>query len=79
MSGVLEEHTLAGHADGQRRVTAGESVCFGGDHVHAVFNADNSPATSVHVYAPPLRSMGFYRPDDGALVLERTDEVTGNR
>ncbi len=75
VSGVLEEHTLVGGIDARRRVAAGESVCFDGEHVHAVANVDRSAATSVHVYAPPLRSMGFYRSDSGALVLDVIDEI----
>ena len=76
MSGALEERILVGGVDVRRRVAAGESICFGGDHVHAVANPDDAGATSVHVYSPPLRSMGFYRAGDGALVLDRTDEIT---
>ena len=33
-------------------------------------------ATSVHVYAPPLRTMSFYRFDDDSLVVDRVEEVT---
>jgi hypothetical protein len=34
-----------------------------------------APATSVHVYAPPLRSMAYYRPaDDGTLVVHGVDD-----
>ena len=33
-------------------------------------------ATSVHVYAPPLRSMGWYRRlADGRLVLDRVEDT----
>ena len=78
VSGALEERILVDGVDVRRRVAAGESVCFGGDHVHAVANPDSTGATSVHVYSPPLRSMGFYRADDGALVLDRTDEITSD-
>jgi hypothetical protein len=30
----------------------------------------------VHVYAPPLRSMRFYRFDDDGLVVDRVEEAT---
>jgi mannose-6-phosphate isomerase-like protein (cupin superfamily) len=75
VSGVLEEQTAVRSDTVTRRVAAGESVCFGADHVHAVFNGSDAAATSVHVYAPPLRSMGFYRADGGTVVLERVDKI----
>lgn len=63
-----------------RRVGAGESVEFAGDHVHAVVNRGVASATSVHVYSPPLRTMGFYRPDvTGRLVVERVDNLDDAR
>ena len=73
VSGLLEEHSVVGDLEVTRRVGAGESVFFGADHVHAVVNPNDTAATSVHVYTPPLRSMGFYRADDGALLLDRID------
>jgi predicted metal-dependent enzyme (double-stranded beta helix superfamily) len=41
--------------------------------VHEVVNAHTLPATSIHVYSPPLRSMTFYDPADGRPI--RTDLV----
>ena len=79
VSGVLEEHTVVNGVDVTRRVEAGQSVNFNGDHVHAVCNRTDAGATSVHVYAPPLRSMGFYRDDNGNVVLESVAEVGRNR
>ena len=75
VSGVLEEHTVVDSVDVTRRVEAGQSVSFDGAHVHAVRNRADAAATSVHVYAPPLRSMGFYRADNGNVVLERIADV----
>ena len=75
VSGTLEEWTVRGGVNVVRRVAAGESVCFGRGHVHAVANRTDAGATSVHVYAPPLRSMGFYKRDGGELVLDRVDDV----
>lgn len=61
-----------------RRFGPGQSVGFSGDHVHAVTNRGNGGVTSVHVYAPPLRTMGSYRADvTGTLVLERVDGLAG--
>lgn len=57
-----------------RRIAAGASVSFDIGYVHAVVNRTDAPATSVHVYSPPVRSMGFYvADDDGRLVLDRIE------
>jgi hypothetical protein len=52
---------------------AGTGSSFGPAHIHSVVNHGNDPATSVHVYSPPLSSMTFYRPSRGALVVDRTE------
>jgi hypothetical protein len=74
VSGVLDEDV---ERDGQtvtRRVGVGQSVAFGGDHVHAVVNRGIAGATSVHVYSPPLSSMNFYRESpDGNYEVDRVD------
>ena len=45
--------------------------------VHDVLNLDTQPATSIHVYSPPLRSMTFYDPIDGhAVRTEAVDDET---
>jgi mannose-6-phosphate isomerase-like protein (cupin superfamily) len=76
VSGTLDEDTiLEGHTV-TRRVRAGDSVAFDGSHVHAVTNRGSAPVTSVHVYSPPLRAMGYYRRlEDGSVVLDRVDDV----
>lgn len=43
-----------------RTIRGGEHVTFGRDHVHAVTNRGLTPALSVHVYAPVLRSMTYF-------------------
>jgi hypothetical protein len=77
VAGTLDEDTLV---DGQAvttRMGPGESIRFGGGHIHAVMNRGDVSVTSVHVYSPPLRAMGYYRQDaDGRLVVERIDEVS---
>jgi hypothetical protein len=76
VSGVLDEDTNDRGVTSTRRVVAGSAVHFGGDHVHAVVNRGDVGATSVHVYAPPLRTMGFYRSTErGALAIDRVDEI----
>ena len=76
VSGVLDEDVGPEGSTVTRRVGAGESVTFGGDHVHAVVNRGVTGATSVHVYSPPLSSMSFYRASaDGGYEVDRVDQV----
>lgn len=77
VDGTLDEDVSEANGDlVTRRLVAGDSVSFDGDHVHAVVNRTTAGATSVHVYSPPLRAMGFYRPDErGDLVVERIDDL----
>lgn len=76
VSGILDEDVGRDGDMVTRRVHAGESVTFGGDHVHAVVNRGVSGATSVHVYSPPLSSMSFYRASaDGSYEVARVDQV----
>jgi len=64
VGGQLDEDSVV---DGQRRtvrLAAGQTVAFGPDHVHAVANRTTRPATSIHVYSPPLSTMAFYDAED---------------
>jgi hypothetical protein len=45
----------------------GQSTCFAGHHVHDIVNMADAPAISVHVYAPRLTTMTYYRVTDGVL------------
>ena len=55
------------------RVAApGDVFTVGADASHLVENRRPEPATSVHVYSPPLRSMGFF---DGTDEPVRRDAV----
>jgi predicted metal-dependent enzyme (double-stranded beta helix superfamily) len=58
-----------------RRLTTGELLAFGTGHVHELTNTGSTPALSVHVYSPVLRSMTFYehRPGRGRLLV-RTEQ-----
>ena len=77
VSGALEEDVVVDGTTVTKTINAGESLFLPANHVHAVSNRTGWAATSVHVYAPPLRSMGFYRADDaGRLVLERIEEAS---
>jgi predicted metal-dependent enzyme (double-stranded beta helix superfamily) len=79
VAGVLHEEVPASDPrspGASRQVEPGQTVHFDADHVHSVVNRGPAGATSVHVYSPPLRSMGFYAADaDGRLVVERVDDV----
>ena len=80
VAGVLDEDTMVAGTPVTRRINAGETVCFDGDHVHAVVNRGAAGVTSVHVYSPPLRAMGFYREGEaGELVVERVDDLAAAR
>jgi rhodanese-related sulfurtransferase len=67
------------HADAQagfRFVRPGdEPAVFTSDDVHAIANLHDRPATSVHVYSPPLSSMGWFDSDDDELRVTRVGEV----
>lgn len=69
VAGELEETAVAGGGLLVRHLRAGRTVSFAPGHIHAMANPATRPATSVHVYSPPLSDMGFYdRAGDGALV-----------
>lgn len=56
------------------RLSKGDLVTFGPDHIHDVVNGGDCLALSIHVYSPRLQSMTFYenRPDRG-LAAVRTE------
>ena len=67
--GELDEHIATAGRTTRRRLWVGDVVAFGRRHVHALTNPNTTTAISIHVYSPPLRSMGFYRSDgEGDLV-----------
>jgi len=65
---VVGEYLQVG---GERRVTrfaAGDAFSFAGDRIHRVDHL--AGAVTVHVYSPPLRSIGHYELVDGELRRE---------
>jgi hypothetical protein len=56
-----------------RTLEVGGGSAFGPSHIHDVVNIGDVPATSVHVYSPPMASMTFYRQEGPALVVERAE------
>jgi quercetin dioxygenase-like cupin family protein len=69
VSGALDELRVEDGELRSRTVDAGQAVTFPSDHVHAVANRSTAPATSVHVYSPPLGPMGFYERDGGGNLV----------
>jgi Cysteine dioxygenase type I len=74
VDGALEEHSL-GRGGGliHRTLEVGGGSAFGPTHIHDVVNTGDVPATSVHVYSPPMASMTFYRREGSGLVVERAE------
>jgi hypothetical protein len=71
-AGELLETSVVTHASGEvalRRspLESGRCISFGGNHVHDIVNVGATPAISVHVYAPRLSSMTYYRMSEGVL------------
>ncbi len=76
LQGVLTEQRAQVQPDGPPRIVpsaqqyAAEAVRpFGTKHIHKVTNNGLAPAISLHVYAPSLSEMNYYREQDGLLRL----------
>jgi Cysteine dioxygenase type I len=70
VAGHLDEATVDGAVTTVRRHGVGAAVSFGIGYLHAVANQAGTPATSVHVYSPPLSSMSYFdRDDEGDLIV----------
>jgi Cysteine dioxygenase type I len=72
VTGELRETTIVPRASGGvvlETTTAGvgQSIGFEGRHIHDVVNVGEVPAISVHVYAPRLTTMRYYRVIEGVL------------
>jgi hypothetical protein len=70
--GELIETSIVSESSGRialrtSTIESGGTLRFGGRHVHDIVNAGDTPAISVHVYAPRLTSMTYYRIIEGAL------------
>ena len=53
-------------------IPTNRSVSFAERHVHDIVNMGAVPAISVHVYAPRLTSMTYYRMVEGVLEARST-------
>ena len=64
---LSESNPRIGGEPASRVVTAGESFCFGPDHIHRLAGAD-ARSVSIHAYSPPLWRLGQYTIDpDGVM------------
>jgi hypothetical protein len=59
----------------RRTLEVGDVVGFGSHHVHDVVNEARQHAVSLHVYSPPLRTMGFYDVTAKGLEAREVREV----
>ena len=55
------------------RAWSGGLLRVGAEVSHQIGNEATHPASSVHVYSPPLRSMGFYDGDGASVRREGVD------
>jgi predicted metal-dependent enzyme (double-stranded beta helix superfamily) len=53
---------------------AGAAFSFGATHIHDVSQTGPGPATSLHVYSPPLGEMGFYEVGPDGMLGRRTGD-----
>jgi rhodanese-related sulfurtransferase len=75
---LTEDYTPAGGPVLRRRVhDTGARQAFGAAYVHNLCNEGPAPATSVHAYSPPLRTMRFHDLVDGRLVPTGSVWVAG--
>ena len=67
--GIHEERLGFARGHVERVVGPGETIEFAPSYIHRFRPADGVPTVSIHVYSPPLRTMGAYhRGADGALI-----------
>ena len=60
VQGVLTEHSLAvDRPSPASEIEAGQSFCFGPEHIHRLTGRDVG-SFSIHTYSPPLNRMGQY-------------------
>jgi predicted metal-dependent enzyme (double-stranded beta helix superfamily) len=68
---LLEERLLFGAGLVGRHYRAGDTFSFGPTRIHDVRHGGGPPATSIHVYSPPLWRMGMYEVEDGGAIMRR--------
>ena len=72
--GIFEERLGFGTDHLERLVGPGETIEFAPSYIHRFRPKDGIPTVTIHVYSPPLRTMGAYhRGADGALIRTPID------
>ena len=73
VSGCVREERLALEGPPTNSlVRAGESFNFSAADIHRVRHAGDSPAVTLHVYSPPLLSMGAYVVEEDGRLTRQT-------
>lgn len=75
LDGELDELRLGPGGIAGHRLRAGDVGTVPARAVHDVLNRGTAPATSLHVYADPLRVMTFYELDGSPRFSELVEEV----
>lgn len=60
VTGVLQERFRVTGERVARQMSEGSVVALPCDHVHEIRNLTGLDAVSVHVYSPPITTLGFY-------------------
>lgn len=69
LEGAITEERLSIGGAVSRELTRGDTVAIAREAIHRVRHAGGGPATTLHVYSPPLARVGTYEvADDGALL-----------
>lgn len=72
--GIFEERLGFGTDHLERLVGPGETIEFAPSYIHRFRPKDGIPTVTIHVYSPPLRTMGAYHQGaDGALIRTPID------
>jgi predicted metal-dependent enzyme (double-stranded beta helix superfamily) len=69
---VREERLTLDGSPTNKVVRAGESFNFSAADIHRVRHAGDNPAVTLHVYSPPLLSMGAYVVDENGRLERQT-------
>lgn len=75
VEGELDELRLHGGRIDRVRHRTGATATVASGTIHDVVHGGAGPATSIHAYAAPLRSMTFYEPDGTPSFHELVEEV----
>jgi predicted metal-dependent enzyme (double-stranded beta helix superfamily) len=78
--GTLDERTVVPGGPGfhVRTLAPGAVRSFGPRYVHDVVNTSDTPAVSVHAYAPPLTEMRRYELTSAGLVSSGTERAASS-